>query len=63
MTDKSASTERIDTDALIEQFHHLRNASTFTAKDEAVKFGALVVAAIRRLDTRLAKLEESQDGS
>ncbi len=63
MTKNSTPATPADTDALLDALRELNQATPLTKLEKATGFAASVVVVMRRLENRIAAIEEQINGS
>lgn len=62
MSPESDASATVETDSLLAQLHDLKEAPIYKRGEAALRFGAVTIAVIRRLEHRIATLEGAANG-
>ena len=59
MTEPTDAATIADSDSLLAQLHNLKEAPIYKRGEAALRFGAVTIAVIRRLEHRISQLEDA----
>ena len=61
MTNRTDATATAEADLLMQQLHELKDSPILKLGEAALRFGAMTLAVIRRLENRISQLEDVID--